>query len=129
MTAASAASGIAGYGASAGSSTDGQAAAIFDRSQSGGTIGTHTGENDPDRPVSVGLRNRAKKWIGSRAGIVDTGTLIEPNQSRAYQRVMVLGCDVDVAGLVTFSVFAAAALSQVSLSRLAARQQLRAAHT
>ena len=31
------------------------------------------------------------------------------------------------AGLVTFSVFAAAALSQVSLSRLAARQQLRAA--
>src|SRR5580704_17765315 len=78
---------------------NGQAAALFDGSQSGSTIGTHTGENDPNRRAFVGHRNRATKRIGSRAGIVDTRTLIEPNQSRAYQHVMVRGCDIDVAGL------------------------------
>jgi hypothetical protein len=72
---------------------------LIDGSQSGGAVVTHTGENDPNCLVTVGLRKRLKKRIGSRAREMNLRALIEPNMFRPYHHVMVRGRDVDVAGL------------------------------
>ena len=76
-----------------------QPAVLLDRSQPGRTIGIPAGEDDPNRPVAVGLGNRLEKRIGGRTGVMDLRTLIEPDRSGGDHHMMIGGCHVDVAGL------------------------------